>query len=37
LRERDHLEYPGIDDRIKLQWMFREWDVGHGLDLSDSG
>jgi len=35
LRERDHLEDPGLDWRIKLGWMFRKW--GHGLDQSDSG
>jgi len=27
LRERDHLEDPGIDGRIILSWIFREWDV----------
>jgi len=26
--ERDHLEDPGIDGRIMLIWIFREWDVG---------
>jgi hypothetical protein len=31
LRERDHLEDPGID-RIILRWIFRRWDGGHGLD-----
>ena len=34
LRERDHLEDPGID-RI-LHWIFRKWDGGHGLDLCGS-
>jgi hypothetical protein len=32
LRERDHLEDPGIVERIVLKWIFRKWDVGHGLD-----
>jgi hypothetical protein len=32
LRERDHLEDPGIDGRIILSWIIRKWDVGHGLD-----
>jgi hypothetical protein len=27
LRERDHLEYPGVDGRIILRWIFRKWDV----------
>jgi len=28
LRERDHLEVPGIDGRIILRWIFRTLDVG---------
>jgi hypothetical protein len=28
MRERDHLEYAGIDGRIILRWIFRKWDVG---------
>jgi len=32
LRERHHLEYPGVDWRIILRWIFRKRDVGHGMD-----
>jgi hypothetical protein len=28
LRERGHLEDPGVDGRIILRWIFRKWDVG---------
>jgi hypothetical protein len=31
LRERNHLENPGIVGRIILRWMFKRWDVG-GMD-----
>ena len=34
LRERDHLEDPGIDERIILRWICGMW--GHGLDQSVS-
>ena len=38
LREKNHLEDPGVEQRIILRWIFRRWDgVGHGLDLSGSG
>jgi hypothetical protein len=28
LRERNHFEDPGIDGKILLSWIFREWDGG---------
>ena len=28
LRERDHLEDPGVDGSVILRWIFRKWDVG---------
>ena len=37
LREREHLEDPGIDGRIILRLISRKWDVGHGLDRAGSG
>jgi hypothetical protein len=27
MRERDHLEDPGVDGRIILRWIFRKWDM----------
>ena len=27
MRERDHLEDPGVDGRIILRWVVRKWDV----------
>jgi len=35
LRERVHLEVPGVDGRIILRWIFRKW-VG-GMDWIDLG
>jgi len=28
LRERDNLGDSGVDGRIKLRWIFRNWDMG---------
>jgi len=30
LRERVHLEYPGIDGTIILRWIFRKWGARTG-------
>jgi len=31
LRDRDLLEYPGINGRIILRCIFRKWGVGYGM------
>jgi len=28
---------PRLDERIILRWIFKKWDVGHGLDRSGLG
>jgi hypothetical protein len=34
---KNHLEDPGADGRIILRWIFRKWDVWHGLNRAGSG
>jgi hypothetical protein len=35
LGERDHLGDPGVEGRIILRWIFREWDVAVCARLLD--
>jgi len=32
MRERNHLEEPGVNGRIILRWIFRKWDRRQELD-----
>ena len=34
LMERDYLEYPVVDGRIILGWIFSKWDVGSWIESS---
>jgi hypothetical protein len=30
LRDRNHFEYPGVDGRIIVRWIYRKWNLGGG-------
>jgi len=32
LKGKELLEDPSVDGRIILRWIFRMWNMGHGLD-----
>jgi len=34
MRERGHLEDPGVDRRVILRWIFRKWDVATWAGLT---
>jgi len=37
MRERDHLEDIGVDEKKILKWIFKDRDMGHGLNWYGSG
>ena len=38
LSERDHFEYPGVDGRFILNWIFRKWERGmEWIELAQDG
>jgi len=37
VRERDHLGDTSVDGKIILRRIFREWEVGYGVDRFGSG
>jgi hypothetical protein len=32
MRERGHLEDLDVDGKNIIKWIFKKWDLGHGLD-----
>ena len=34
MREKDHLEDPGVDGRVILRWILMKWDV-RGMDWTE--
>ena len=37
LRKTDHLVNTGVDGRIILKFIYKKWDMLHGIDRADSG